>query len=95
VTKEAPNHVYEALKPFIRHTHIKDVKLTGSGVQYVLFGTGEAPVGEALRALKDGGYGGFYSFEWEKRWHPEIEAPEIALAQYPAAVQRSLASGGR
>src|SRR5438552_1683679 len=28
------------------------------------------------------GYRGFYSFEWEKRWHPEIEEPEVAFAQY-------------
>jgi len=28
------------------------------------------------------GYKGFYSFEWEKRWHPEIEEPEVAFAQY-------------
>ena len=23
-----------------------------------------------------------FSVEWEKRWHPEIEAPEVALPQY-------------
>ncbi|RYG31354.1 MAG: sugar phosphate isomerase/epimerase, partial [Chitinophagaceae bacterium] len=33
-----------------------------------------------------GGYQGYYSFEWEKLWHPEIEEPEAALAQYPAEI---------
>jgi len=27
-------------------------------------------------------YGGFYNFEWEKRWHPEIEEPEVAFPQF-------------
>ena len=35
-----------------------------------------------IAALAKIGYKGFYSFEWEKRWHPEIEEPEIAIAQY-------------
>jgi hypothetical protein len=30
----------------------------------------------------NGGYKGYYSFEWEKLWHPEIADPEIALADY-------------
>ena len=26
-------------------------------------------------------YKGFYCFEWEKKWHPEIEEPEVAFPQ--------------
>jgi hypothetical protein len=33
--------------------------------------------------LYQGGYKGYYSFEWEKLWHPEIAEPELALADYP------------
>jgi sugar phosphate isomerase/epimerase len=89
VTKESPTHVYEQLKPYIRHTHIKDVKLLrDGGLRYVLLGEGDAPVAEAVHALAEGGYTGFYSFEWEKRWHPEIEEPEIALAHYAKAMQK-------
>jgi hypothetical protein len=29
-----------------------------------------------------GGYRGWSSVEWEKRWHPEIEEPEVALPQH-------------
>jgi hypothetical protein len=32
--------------------------------------------------LADGGYQGWVSVEWEKRWHPEIEEPEVALPQH-------------
>jgi hypothetical protein len=35
-----------------------------------------------LGLLAAGGYRGWVSVEWEKRWHPEIEAPEVALPQY-------------
>ena len=35
-----------------------------------------------LRLLAVGGYLYGVSVEWEKRWHPEIEAPEVALPQY-------------
>ena len=41
---------------------------------------------ESIQLLQKGGYQGYYSFEWEKLWHPEIEEPEIALAEYPAEI---------
>ena len=28
------------------------------------------------------GYQGYYSLEWEKTWHPELEEPEIAFPAY-------------
>jgi len=37
---------------------------------------------EALHALKKGRYAGYYSFEWEKLWHPEIQDPSIAIPHY-------------
>lgn len=50
---------------------------------YVLFGGGEFPVLECMRLLKQSGYDGWFSYEWEKMWHPEIEEPEIALPLFP------------
>ena len=82
VTKEPPAVVYAALKPYIHHTHIKDLKVTGGKEQYTFLGEGETPIFEAIDLLYNSGYKGYYSFEWEKLWHPEIEAPEKAIAQY-------------
>ncbi len=82
VTQEPPAQVYQVLKKYILHTHIKDAILSGSGEKYTLLGQGNAPVQETLHALKAGGYAGYYSFEWEKHWHPEIEDPAIALPHY-------------
>jgi len=52
------------------------------GWQLVLLGQGEVPVREMLELLRGGGYEGWISVEWEKRWHPEIDEPEVALPQH-------------
>jgi sugar phosphate isomerase/epimerase len=46
---------------------------------YALFGGGEFPARECLQRLLADGYSGWYSLEWEKMWHPQIEVPEIAV----------------
>lgn len=88
VTKEPPTEVYRVLKPYIRHVHVKDGKVNGDKIQYTLLGEGDAPLTEAFNALKTGQYAGYYSFEWEKMWHPELPDPEVALPHYPKAIQR-------
>jgi sugar phosphate isomerase/epimerase len=55
---------------------------------YVLFGGGEFPIAECLQVLLDGGYEGWFSLEWEKAWHPEIEAPEVALPLFPEKLKQ-------
>lgn len=82
VTKEPPPQVYKKLKKYIRHVHVKDASMVNDKPQYRLLGQGEVPVFEAIDVLSKGGYKGYYSFEWEKLWHPEIADPEIALADY-------------
>jgi sugar phosphate isomerase/epimerase len=58
---------------------------------YVPFGTGEFPAAETLRLLLAGGYGGWFSLEWEKAWHPDLDDPELALPPFPAALRGLLA----
>ena len=86
--KEQPEETVTRLGRWIRHTHLKDSVPAGDDRRYVLTGTGDVPVKRQIAALAKIGYKGFYSFEWEKRWHAEIEEPEVALAQY-----MSVASG--
>jgi sugar phosphate isomerase/epimerase len=88
ITKESPAMVYEKLKNYIYHAHIKNALLPDGKIAYVLLEKGEVPIFEAVDALEKGGYKGYYSFEWEKLWHPEIDSPEIALADYPKAMSR-------
>ncbi len=88
ITKEPPVEAYKKLKKYIRHTHIKDAKLAGDKLQYTLLGQGDVPIFEAIDVLAKDGYKGYYSFEWEKMWHPEIAEPEIALADYPKTMKK-------
>ena len=43
---------------------------------------------KAIDLLYRNQYPGYYSFEWEKLWHPEILDPQIALADYPVAMRK-------
>ena len=40
------------------------------------------PLEEIVGVLKDGGYDGFYSLEWVKRWDTTLEEPGIVFAHY-------------
>lgn len=82
LTKEPPAEVYKKIKKYIRHTHIKDAKIIDGKIQYTFLGQGEVPIFEAIDTLAKHGYKGYYSFEWEKLWHPEIGDPEAAFMAY-------------
>ena len=92
VTKESPTDVYARLKKWIRHTHLKDLKIVGDEHVYTLFTEGEAPVFEAIDLLYKNNYKGYYSFEWEKLWHPEIAEPEIAFAGFSDKMREHFAA---
>jgi sugar phosphate isomerase/epimerase len=88
ITKESPAMAYEKLKSYIHHTHIKNANVQDGKLTYVLLEQGQVPIFEAIDALRKDGYKGYYSFEWEKLWHPEIDSPEVALADYPKVMAR-------
>jgi len=92
--KEQPAETFATLGPWIRHTHLKDSKPEGADRRYVLLGAGEVPVKEQVRVLATAGYKGLYCFEWEKKWHPEIEAPEIAFPHYAKTMAEYLSAAG-
>jgi sugar phosphate isomerase/epimerase len=88
--KEEPAFTVSQLGKYIRHTHLKDSVPQGDDVHYVLTGRGTVPVRRQVEELTKIGYSGFYSFEWEKVWHPDIEEPEIAIADYARVVTQYL-----
>jgi sugar phosphate isomerase/epimerase len=91
---EAPADTVRQVGRWIRHTHLKDSVAAGTARRYVLTGTGEVPVRQQVEELARAGYRGFYSFEWEKRWHPEIEEPEVAIRQYAEVASDYLRRAG-
>lgn len=92
ITREAPQLVYPRLRDYIRHTHIKDARIVNGKPEYTLLGAGEVPVEAAIKELISDNYTGYYSFEWEKLWHPQLAEPEVALAHFPKAIIQMLKS---
>jgi sugar phosphate isomerase/epimerase len=80
---ETPAEVYANLGGRILLAQVKDARrVPPDGWRLVLLGEGEVPVRQMLGLLVAGGYPHWISVEWEKRWHPEIEPPEVALPQH-------------
>jgi sugar phosphate isomerase/epimerase len=82
---ESPSEVYDLIGQRVLLAQVKDARRAperADGWQLALLGQGEVPVREMLDLLDRGGYQGWISVEWEKRWHPEIEDPELALPQH-------------
>jgi sugar phosphate isomerase/epimerase len=92
--QERPEDSYKALAKWIRHTHLKDSKPAEKDRRYVLLGQGEVPVKQQVAILAKNGYKGFYCFEWEKKWHPEIEEPEVAFPHYAKTMAEYLSAAG-
>ena len=86
VGHEQPEYTVHELGSWIRHTHLKDSVPAGKERKYVLTGRGDVPIQRQVQALQKIGYKGCLCFEWEKAWHPDLEDPEIALADYAKVV---------
>jgi sugar phosphate isomerase/epimerase len=54
----------------------------GAEWEPVLTGEGKLPLREIVEELQELGYGGFLSFEWERKWRPQLAEPEIAIPQF-------------
>jgi sugar phosphate isomerase/epimerase len=89
-SNEDPEFTVKQLGPWIRHTHLKDSVGKGEDRKYVLTGTGNVPIERQIKALQSIVYKGFYCFEWEKVWHPDLADPEIAIADFAHVVGQCL-----
>lgn len=76
---------WEPVKHLVYHVHIKDHKRLGDG-KFMLCPTGEGdiPLKEMILQMEKDGYEGYYSLEWEKKWHPELRDAE---EEFPAYVK--------
>jgi len=94
VGKEAPADTLRRLGRYVHHIHLKDSKPQGRDVRYVLTGSGTVPVREIVRLLVRRRYRGYFCFEWEKVWHPEIEEPEVAFPHFAKVIREYLTEAG-
>ena len=81
---EQPEEGFQLLGKRLTYVQVKDGVGRGPTWRLTRLGEGEVPLGRAFGLLQADGYGGAFSVEWERAWHPELDPPEIAL---PAALR--------
>jgi len=79
---EKPTEGAARLGPAIRHVHVKDCQRIADSFRYVLTGIGDFPLRDLRCALRQLRFDRFLSFEWEKKWHPELADAAIALPHF-------------
>lgn len=90
---ESIEETWQWLGARVGHVHLKDARRRSDGSwQLVLMGEGEVPNRSVINLLHVNGYQGYLSIEWEKKWHPDIEEPEIALPQHAQVVRDWMAA---
>ena len=83
---EEPEFTVRELGSWIKHTHLKDSVEVNGEAHYVLTRKGSVPVQRQMQALAAINYKGYFCFEWEKLWHPDIAEPEVAIADFARVV---------
>jgi sugar phosphate isomerase/epimerase len=86
---DAIEHAARVVQPYLAHIHLRDAKPVSDSEHWlpVLAGHGRVSFAKALAAIRELNYDGYISFEWEKYWRPEIEAPEVALPDFINAIR--------
>lgn len=81
---ETPAQTWTAVGERVAYAHLKDAVhepqhplAMADGWRYVPPGTGQLPLAEAVALLRRHAYDGWLMFEHEKRWHSELEDPEV------------------
>ncbi len=99
---ESPADGHRLLGARVRHVHLKDVaRAPGEPAPRgarpwmpVLPGRGQFGPERVLSVLQAAAYGRWVSFEWEKKWHPAIEEPAVALPHFVAWAAREMRGMG-
>ena len=88
---ENPDETWKRIGALTKYTHWKDSLMvetpgpdgdTQKKLALKLPGEGDIPLAHFYEILRKGGYQGWYTLEWERKWHPEIEAPEVAFPRF-------------
>ncbi len=88
---ETPWQVWADIGPRVRHVHFKDGRRDETGRwRAAPIGLGEVPLRECLGVLREKGYSGWLTLEWEKYWERDIAEPEAVLARHLETVRHWL-----
>lgn len=88
---ETAGETYENIGKYVRHVHIKDSVTQDGKLVYKMLGYGDLPIRETLSLLKNGGYDGYLSMEWVKRWNSELEEPGVVFAHFAYQMKKMIA----
>ncbi|MDF2922985.1 MAG: hypothetical protein K0R57_1899 [Paenibacillaceae bacterium] len=76
---EVPAQTVKLLGDRCAHVHMKDGIPPGDPMVhdwiYTPMGEGDLPIREVVSLLRESGYQGFYSLEWESKWRAELQKP--------------------
>lgn len=82
---------YAAVRPLIKHVHVKDHVREADGVfRLCSTGEGDIPIIPILRTLEKDGYAGYVSLEWEKAWHPELPGAAEEFPRFAKYIRDNL-----
>jgi sugar phosphate isomerase/epimerase len=79
---EPPEKTCAALRDCLVHVHFKDAAMVDGKIKSKLPGTGQLDLKKLFSLITGTGYDRYLSFEWEKKWEPDLEEPEIAFPRY-------------
>ena len=86
---EPYEETWKNLGPWVKHVHVKDSKVySETDFDFMFLGEGKLPLPGMINFLKKNGYNGYYCFEWERGWHPEIPPCDIAFPKYIEYMQQ-------
>jgi sugar phosphate isomerase/epimerase len=92
---ETAQETAQHLSGRLLHVHVKDGQRPQeqhAEWKLTLLGEGDVPTLEMLAALHATGYQGWLAVEWEKKWHPELVGPEVALPQHIAKLREYISA---
>jgi sugar phosphate isomerase/epimerase len=88
---ETADATWKNIKDHLAYVHLKDMRQSPDGSwQYVPTGEGVMPITDAIDWLRAYGFDGWVSFEWEKKWHPELAEPEQVLPHFVTYMRKLL-----
>ena len=79
---------YETVLPKLRHIHIKDHRRVNGETQLCRVGEGDIPLKDIVRRVCAEGYNGYFSLEWEKKWHPELPSCDTEFPAFPGFMEQ-------
>ncbi len=91
---ETPETTVQNLGMYVKYVHLKDSAPTENGFRYCMMGDGDIPVNEAMLALRSINYEGYVTFEWVKRWAPELDEAGVVLPQFINYISHYLEGNG-